>query len=130
MAALQTVAKLLGCRIEQLQLALSSREMKVRGENFIKKLTLAQVRKLIDTNSCMYNNKNQKNIMIFFQAIDARDALAKSIYSSLFDWLVEQINKSLSTGKHMTGRSISILDIYGFESFDVGLFSFLLFVYI
>ncbi|KAL7586260.1 myosin-1 [Lactuca sativa] len=92
--ALQTVAKLLGCRIEQLQLALSSREMKVRGENFIKKLTLAQ-------------------------AIDARDALAKSIYSSLFDWLVEQINKSLSTGKHMTGRSISILDIYGFESFDV-----------
>ncbi|KAL4575563.1 hypothetical protein LXL04_022410 [Taraxacum kok-saghyz] len=92
--AILTVAKLLGCRIEQLQLTLSSREMKVRGENFIKKLTLPQ-------------------------AIDARDALAKSIYSSLFDWLVEQINKSLSAGKRMTGRSISILDIYGFESFDV-----------
>ncbi|KAI3778635.1 hypothetical protein L2E82_08016 [Cichorium intybus] len=92
--ALQTVAKLLGCQIKQLQLTLSTREMKVRGENFIKKLTLAQ-------------------------AIDARDALAKSIYSSLFDWLVEQINKSLSAGKRRTGRSISILDIYGFESFDV-----------
>lgn len=54
-----------------------------------------------------------------FQAIDTRDALAKSIYASLFDWLVEQINKSLAVGKRRTGRSISILDIYGFESFDV-----------
>ena len=51
--------------------------------------------------------------------MDARDALAKSIYSCLFDWLVEQINKSLGVGKRRTGRSISILDIYGFESFDV-----------
>lgn len=54
-----------------------------------------------------------------FQAIETRDALAKSIYSCLFDWLVEQINKSLAVGKRRTGRSISILDIYGFESFDV-----------
>ena len=53
------------------------------------------------------------------QAIDARDALAKSIYACLFDWLVEQINKSLAVGKRRTGRSISILDIYGFESFNV-----------
>ena len=55
--------------------------------------------------------------------MDARDALAKSIYSCLFDWLVEQINKSLGVGKRRTGRSISILDIYGFESFDVCFFS-------
>ena len=53
------------------------------------------------------------------QAIDTRDALAKSMYSCLFDWLVAQINKSLGVGKHRTGRSISILDIYGFESFEV-----------
>ncbi|KAG5114255.1 hypothetical protein JHK82_037524 [Glycine max] len=52
------------------------------------------------------------------QAIDARDALAKFIYASLFDWLVEQVNKSLEVGKRRTGRSISILDIYGFESFQ------------
>ena len=51
--------------------------------------------------------------------MDTRDALAKSIYSCLFDWLVEQINKSLAVGKRRTGRSISILDIYGFESFEV-----------
>lgn len=53
------------------------------------------------------------------QAIDVRDALAKSIYSSLFDWLVEQINKSLDVEKLFTGRCINILDIYGFESFHV-----------
>ena len=45
--------------------------------------------------------------------------MAKSIYACLFEWLVEQINKSLAVGKRRTGRSISILDIYGFESFDV-----------
>lgn len=59
------------------------------------------------------------NLVFVFQAIDTRDALAKSIYACLFDWLVEQINKSLAVGKRRTGRSISILDIYGFESFDV-----------
>ena len=34
-----------------------------------------------------------------FQAINLRDALTKSIYACLFDWLVEQINKSLAVGK-------------------------------
>jgi len=45
--------------------------------------------------------------------------LAKSIYASLFDWLVEQINKSLEVGKLFAGRSINILDICGFESLHV-----------
>lgn len=89
---LVTVAKLIGCNVADLKLALSTRNMKVRNENIVQRLTLSQ-------------------------AIDARDALAKSIYSCLFDWLVEQINKSLVVGKRRTGRSISILDIYGFESF-------------
>lgn len=53
------------------------------------------------------------------QAMDSRDALAKAIYANLFDWLVDRINKSLEVGKRRTGRSISILDIYGFESFTV-----------
>uniref|UniRef100_A0A0D3HEZ5 Myosin motor domain-containing protein n=1 Tax=Oryza barthii TaxID=65489 RepID=A0A0D3HEZ5_9ORYZ len=91
--AAETVTRLLGCSIEDLNLALSKRHMKVNNENIVQKLTLSQ-------------------------AIDTRDALAKSLYASLFEWLVEQINKSLSVGKRRTGRSISILDIYGFESFD------------
>lgn len=48
-----------------------------------------------------------------------RDGIAKFIYASLFDWLVEQINIALEVGKSISGRSISILDIYGFESFKV-----------
>ena len=48
-----------------------------------------------------------------------RDGIAKFIYESLFEWLVEQINIALEDGKSRTGRSISILDIYGFESFKV-----------
>jgi myosin heavy subunit len=51
------------------------------------------------------------------QATDMRDGIAKFIYANLFDWLVEQINIALEVGKSRTGRSISILDIYGFESF-------------
>ncbi|KAF8054019.1 hypothetical protein N665_1355s0004 [Sinapis alba] len=91
--SLSTVAKLIGCNVNELKLSLSQRNMRVGKDTIVQKLTLPQ-------------------------AIDARDALAKSIYSCLFDWLVEQINKSLAVGKRRTGRSISILDIYGFESFD------------
>ncbi|GAA0155375.1 actin binding motor protein [Lithospermum erythrorhizon] len=90
---LVNVSSLIGCDIEELKLTLSIRKMEVGNENIVQKLTLSQ-------------------------AIDTRDALAKSIYSCLFDWLVEQVNKSLAVGKRRTGRSISILDIYGFESFE------------
>ncbi|CAI8601725.1 unnamed protein product [Vicia faba] len=88
-----STAKLIGCEIEDLKLTLSTRKMKVGNDIIVQKLTLSQ-------------------------ASDARDALAKSIYACLFDWLIEQINKSLAVGKRRTGRSISILDIYGFESFN------------
>ncbi|XP_008800396.2 myosin-1-like [Phoenix dactylifera] len=85
-------ANLLGCKVPDLMLALSTRKIRAGNDDIVQKLTLSQ-------------------------ATDTRDALAKSIYASLFDWLVEQINNSLQMGKCRTGRSISILDIYGFESF-------------
>lgn len=56
---------------------------------------------------------------LIMQASDRRDALAKFIYASLFDWLVEQLNKSVQVGANDVWRSISILDIYGFETFQV-----------
>ncbi|XP_006511003.1 unconventional myosin-Vc isoform X3 [Mus musculus] len=55
------------------------------------------------------------------QAINARDALAKKIYAHLFDFIVEQINQAL----HFSGKQhtfIGVLDIYGFETFDVNSF--------
>lgn len=53
------------------------------------------------------------------QAIVVRDSVAKFIYSSLFDWLVESINKGLAPPtiiKHVHSF-IGVLDIYGFEHF-------------
>lgn len=53
------------------------------------------------------------------QAFVVRDSVAKYIYSSLFDWLVEVINNSLAT-EQVLGRVkafIGVLDIYGFEHF-------------
>ncbi|KAI1850456.1 hypothetical protein JX265_013418 [Neoarthrinium moseri] len=53
------------------------------------------------------------------QAIVVRDSVAKYIYSSLFDWLVEVINLSLATDEVLNRVSsfIGVLDIYGFEHF-------------
>ncbi|KAK8041200.1 hypothetical protein PG994_014207 [Apiospora phragmitis] len=53
------------------------------------------------------------------QAIVVRDSVAKYIYSSMFDWLVEIINYSLATEEVMNRvvSFIGVLDIYGFEHF-------------
>ncbi|CAL0325517.1 unnamed protein product [Lupinus luteus] len=54
-------------------------------------------------------------------AVGSRDALAKTIYSRLFDWLVEKINNSI--GQDPNSKSIiGVLDIYGFESFKFNSF--------
>ncbi|KAM9454739.1 unconventional myosin-XV [Clarias gariepinus] len=46
-------------------------------------------------------------------AVDARDAVAKILYSLLFHWLTERINGRVYPRNE--ALSISILDIYGFE---------------
>ncbi|XP_019173450.1 PREDICTED: myosin-17-like isoform X4 [Ipomoea nil] len=49
-------------------------------------------------------------------ALGSRDALAKTVYSRLFDWIVQKIN--ISIGQDPNSKSIiGVLDIYGFESF-------------
>ncbi|KAM8972266.1 unconventional myosin-Vc [Pelodytes ibericus] len=59
--------------------------------------------------------------MTKLQAENGRDALAKKIYSHLFDYIVEKINKALQfPGKQHT--FIGVLDIYGFETFEVNSF--------
>ncbi|KAG6586840.1 myosin-like protein [Phytophthora cinnamomi] len=51
------------------------------------------------------------------QASDLRDALAKGMYTQLFDWLVHRINKAICSTKNVKTH-IGLLDIFGFESFD------------
>lgn len=46
----------------------------------------------------------------------SRDGLAKTIYSRLFDWLVDKINVSIGQDP-LSKCLIGVLDIYGFESF-------------
>ena len=43
---------------------------------------------------------------------DNRDSLSKTIYSRLFDWLVDRINSSIGQDPHATSL-IGVLDIYG-----------------
>lgn len=47
-----------------------------------------------------------------------RDALAKVMYGRLFDWTVKQINLSSKTTSRIF-KFIGVLDIYGFETFEV-----------
>ncbi|TDH72005.1 hypothetical protein CCR75_001030 [Bremia lactucae] len=51
------------------------------------------------------------------QVSDKRDALAKAIYSSLFLWLVSELNRTISRTQDKWGF-IGVLDIYGFEKFE------------
>ncbi|KAK9511427.1 hypothetical protein O3M35_000087 [Rhynocoris fuscipes] len=56
------------------------------------------------------------------EAAGARDALAKHIYACLFSSIVTTINRALKTSSVVKQRFIGVLDIYGFETFDVNSF--------
>ncbi|CAJ0937964.1 unnamed protein product, partial [Mesorhabditis belari] len=93
-------ARLLGIDDQQLRMALTSRAMQTtRGGS---KGTLYMV-PLKPT-----------------EALAARDALAKAIYSRLFDWIVATINKSIPFND--SHSYIGVLDIAGFEFFTINSF--------
>jgi myosin heavy subunit len=50
-------------------------------------------------------------------ASDSRDALAKSLYGQVFNWLVDRINKTIFDDA--SRLFIGLLDIFGFEQFQV-----------
>ncbi|KAK9156217.1 hypothetical protein Sjap_003697 [Stephania japonica] len=91
--AVTSAAKLMGCNVQDLISALSTHRTEAGNDNTVQKLTLPK-------------------------AIQTRDAMAKFMYSGLFDWLTEQINLPLKVDKRNAGKSICILDICGFESFQ------------
>ena len=62
------------------------------------------------------------------EAVYARDASIKTIYEHIFDMIVTQVNRNLSGGGCDTVQElcrnpelsfISILDIYGFENYEI-----------
>ncbi|KAL1547136.1 myosin-11-like [Salvia divinorum] len=93
---LQTVADLLMCDLTALQDALLKRVM-VTPEEVIKRSLDPEGAKM------------------------SRDGFAKTMYSRLFDWLVEKINNSIGQDPN-SNVLIGVLDIYGFESFKTNSF--------
>ncbi|RQM10933.1 hypothetical protein B5M09_002481 [Aphanomyces astaci] len=91
-ACLELVASLLQVPNDALQSALCTRQLFVGGKVIVQAQNAAQAR-------------------------DKRDALAKTIYSSLFMWLVTELNRTISQPAQKWGF-IGVLDIYGFEKFD------------
>ncbi|XP_064089010.1 unconventional myosin-Va-like isoform X3 [Macrobrachium nipponense] len=59
--------------------------------------------------------------MTVTEATFSRDALSKHIYAKLFDWIVSEINKCFAA-KTRPYRFIGVLDIYGFETFEINSF--------
>lgn len=53
------------------------------------------------------------------QASDARDAMVKRVYAELFQFTVDRINVALASTGQKRHKFIGVLDIFGFESFEV-----------
>lgn len=86
------------------------------------------------TKALTINGKTIKKPQNVAMAADKRDALAKMTYSCLFLWLVKCVNETLSTSQNARINSekigfIGVLDIYGFECFEVNGFEQLLINY-
>ncbi|XP_078175119.1 myosin-6-like isoform X2 [Carex rostrata] len=93
---LNTAAELFMCDVKELEISLCKRVIVTRGEKITKNL---------DPRA----------------AVLSRDGLAKTVYSRLFDWLVNKINASLGQDPN-SKFLIGVLDIYGFESFKTNSF--------
>ncbi|XP_049674555.1 unconventional myosin-Ia [Accipiter gentilis] len=90
---LQEICELIGLDPGRLERALCSRTVKARDETVLTTLSVPQ-------------------------GYYGRDALAKNIYSRLFDWLVNRINASIQVKPGKQRKVMGVLDIYGFEIFQ------------
>jgi len=59
-----------------------------------------------------------------WQATSTRDAFIKMLYSKLFEYIVEMVNKALNVTASGGGSplNVSVLDIFGFEIFPQNYF--------
>ncbi|XP_054644353.1 unconventional myosin-X isoform X2 [Dunckerocampus dactyliophorus] len=89
------VSELLGLDSFQLSEVLTQRSMILRGEEICSPLTVEQ-------------------------AVDSRDSVAMALYSQCFSWIIMRINQKIKGRDNF--KSIGILDIFGFENFEVNRF--------
>lgn len=89
-------------------LQLVAKHMKVSKEAFEQALL---------TRSVTVQRQTSKTPLTLEQAEQARDALAKALYGSMFDWIIAKINTTLKPREKAT-NTIGVLDIFGFEVFQ------------
>jgi myosin I len=83
------------------------------GSKFLK--AAFEVRTM-ETKKGLKKGSTYKVPLNYVQAAASRDALAKTVYDRLFDWLVARVNQAMY--KAADGLVIGVLDIFGFEIFD------------
>ena len=66
-------------------------------------------------------NEETVKLLNLVQSQDTRDAVSKSVYDWLFNWLVEKINLTTDVERRCV-QWIGLLDIFGFEDFAVNSF--------
>ncbi|VDK86563.1 unnamed protein product, partial [Onchocerca ochengi] len=85
----------------------------VDHEEFLKALTKPRVRV-----GSEWVNKGQNLDQVHW----AVDGLGKAIYSRMFRWIIDRCNKTLDQNKESRKYFIGVLDIAGFEIFDLNSF--------
>eukprot|EP00127_Corallochytrium_limacisporum_P002284 Clim_evm72s109 gene=Clim_evmTU72s109 len=81
----------------------------------------SQIRKWICKKRISTGRETVEKNLNYKDALDAKDALVKFVYKTMFDWIIGRINKALKPEKQ-SNRFIGVLDIYGFETFKVNSF--------
>lgn len=112
-------SELLGLDAFQLSEVLTQRSIILRGEEICSPLTIEQVghgpcdssRKI---SSCSTLTPPPP---LLPQAVDSRDSVAMALYSQCFSWIILKINQKIKGKENF--KSIGILDIFGFENFEV-----------
>ncbi|KAM9391097.1 unconventional myosin-X-like, partial [Salvelinus alpinus] len=92
---ISNVSDLLGLDSFQLSEVLTQRSMILRGEEICSPLTVEQ-------------------------AVCSRDSVAMALYAQSFSWIITRINQKVRGKDNF--KSIGILDIFGFENFEVNRF--------
>lgn len=97
MAVVETVAKLLRVDVKSLSTSLISQRKMMGRESIL-------------------------TVRSQLLAEAARDALCKKVFSNMFDAIIVRINKTLGAKAQDTTRCVGVLDIFGFEIFNVNRF--------
>lgn len=90
-------------------------DSEVRWTSHLLQLPLEGILKALTVRTTEARNERMMTPLNIDQALDARDAMAKALYSCLFSWLVQRINSMVYKGHKR--RTLALLDIFGFEDF-------------